>query len=84
LTQYRLSIFVPFASDGKSVVNLPTKLQEVQEFGPGVFAVASAEESLGIFDHDDRIAGSGRQDIQALKRRHESNIAGCVAPGHAN
>lgn len=52
---------------------------EVQEWRPCLICIATLEEGLRIANHDESIAGSRKQDIESLRRKHEPNVALFVA-----
>lgn len=54
-------------------------LHEVQEWRPCLICIATLEEGLRIANHDESVAGSRKQDIESLRRKHEPNVAFFVA-----
>ena len=54
-------------------------LHEVQEWRPCLICIATLDEGLRIANHDESVAGSRKQDIESLRRKHEPNVAFFVA-----
>ena len=69
------------AFDGKSVVQLSTFLELINERLPNMFSFSTADECLGIADYDQNVASSRDQDVQALWGYHETDVSLAVAPG---
>jgi hypothetical protein len=53
---------------------MSTILQQVKELIPKFFALAGMKERLGIPNQDHGVTSSGKEDIQTLWRRHETNV----------
>jgi hypothetical protein len=54
-------------------------LHEVQEWRPCLIRIATLEEGFRIANHDESVAGSRKQNIESLRRKHEPNVAFSVA-----
>ena len=67
------------ALDWKAVIYMTVLLHEVQEWRPCLICIATLEKGLCIANHDKSVAGSRKQDIESLRRKHEPNIAFFVA-----
>jgi hypothetical protein len=67
------------ALDWKTVIYMAICLHELQERRPCLVCITTLEEGLRIANHDESIAGSRKQDIKTLRRKHEPNVASFVA-----
>jgi len=63
-----------FAPDRKPIVNMTALFEQIKKLTPKLSAFASMKECVRISNQDHGITSSGEEDIQTLRRRHESNF----------
>lgn len=62
------------ANDGETIINMTTLAKQINELAPYFLPFASSSESFSVPDHDQGIPCSGEEDIQTLRRVHESDV----------
>ena len=66
------------ALDGESLINVLTILEEGEEPFPECPSFPRMQKGLGIADQNEAISGAREEDVETLRRVHESNHVGFI------